>query len=116
MKHIVVLMVGIFAISFISGCSSGQGKYNSFAQCLTDNGVKMFGTEWCSHCKNQKKTFGSSFDYVDYIDCDKYKDECLSNGVNGYPTWIINGSSYPGEQPLSRLASLSGCELVKDEV
>ncbi len=71
----------------------------------------MYGTEWCSHCKSQKKMFGKSFQYINYVDCDRYSDECLRNGIRGYPTWIIDGEKYPGVQSLGRLSSLSGCSI-----
>ena len=99
---------------FLVGCSNipeTPGDYDNLAKCLTEQGAKMYGTEWCSHCKNQKAAFGSSFQYVDYIDCDKNRDECVLAGVKGYPTWKIDGNNYPGEQQLNNLASLSGCEL-----
>jgi hypothetical protein len=48
---------------------------------------------------------------VNYVDCDKNKDICIREGIQGYPTWKINGESYPGIQQLERLASLSGCIL-----
>lgn len=98
----------------ITGCSTGPGKYDTFAKCLTEKGAAMYGTDWCSHCKNQKKMFGNSFQYVYYVDCDRNQNECLGAGVRGYPTWKIDGENYPGEQQLYRLASLSGCELVED--
>lgn len=110
MRKILLALI-ILAAIIIYGCSSGPGKYDSFAQCLSDSGAMMFGTEWCSHCKNQKKAFGKSFDYIDYVDCDKYRDECLRNGVKSYPTWKINGSNYIGEQNFYRLSTLSGCEI-----
>ena len=74
----------------------------------------MYGTEWCSHCQNQKSLFGKSFKYINYIDCDRYSGECAEAGVEGYPTWAIDGNSYSGEKPLYALASLSGCELKED--
>jgi len=101
----------MLSLVLTAGCSNKPGKYDSFAQCLTEKGATMYGTEWCSHCQNQKKMFGKSFQYVDYVDCDKYGDECLKNGIRGYPTWIIDGEKYPGEQPLQRLASLTDCKL-----
>lgn len=100
----------------VNGCSSKPAVYNTFAQCLTDEGVTMYGTDWCSHCQNQKKAFGGSFELINYIDCDKQRDECILVGVKGYPTWEINGELYPGEQSLGRLASLAGCELVEDTI
>ena len=82
---------------------------DSFAQCLTENGMKMYGTEWCSHCKNQKARFGDSFQYIDYIDCDEEEDVCVAEGIRGYPTWKFEGNIYPGEKEFEELAALSGC-------
>ena len=71
----------------------------------------MYGTDWCHYCKEQKKLFGKSFKFADYINCDKNKEVCLIEGVKGYPTWKINGESYPGVQNLETLANLTGCNL-----
>lgn len=105
--------VGVVIIVFIvyGLMPEGSGEYDEFATCLTEAGVTMYGTEWCSHCKNQKALFGNSFRLVDYVDCDREKQECVNAGVKGYPTWKINGQNYPGEQSFQRLSELSGCEL-----
>jgi len=110
-KSIFYFLFMLTIISTFSACSSRPGKYDDFAICLFEKGAVMYGTEWCSHCKSQKKMFGKSFELVSYVDCDKFRDECLENGVTGYPTWIINGEKYSGEQQLPRLASLTLCEL-----
>ena len=39
---------------------NSEGGEVSLAQCLTEKEVIMYGTEWCSHCKNQKAMFGES--------------------------------------------------------
>lgn len=109
----IVLLVLLLFLLVAAGCS-GPGKYNAFAQCLTEKGAVMYGTEWCSHCQNQKKDFGKSFQYIRYIDCDESKEDCQDAGISGYPTWVINGTKYPGEQELFRLASLIGCELAEE--
>jgi hypothetical protein len=93
---------------------SGASEYDTFASCLSESGAVMYGTEWCSHCKDQKEMFGDSFDNINFIDCDRDRDACLIAGVQGYPTWVIGGESYPGQQPLQELADLTGCELAKD--
>ncbi len=111
---IVFCFLFVFLLVALSACSTGPGKLDDFAQCLTEKGATMYGTAWCSHCKNQKELFGNSFKYVDYVDCDYNKQECLDNGVRGYPTWKINGENYPGEQSLYKLASLSGCDLPEE--
>ena len=71
----------------------------------------MYGTDWCPHCKDQKERFGGSFRLINYVNCDYNSDECLRNGVTGYPTWKINGQNYPGVQPLDKLSLISGCNL-----
>jgi hypothetical protein len=105
---ILIILLGIMFI--LIGCG-GQGQYDQLAKCLSKNGAIMYGTEWCSHCQNQKKMFGESFQYINFVDCDQYKDRCATNGIEGYPTWIIDGQKYPGEQSLNRLASLAKCQL-----
>ena len=121
-RSIIFLFLFIFlsgGILILAGCvkgpqgPQGPGEFDEFANCLTKKDVKMYGTDWCSHCKDQKKLFGESFLYVDYVDCDKSQAECGAAGVEGYPTWVVDGKNYPGVQSLERLAFLSGCELGK---
>ena len=74
------------------------GNYDEFAQCLSGKGASMYGAYWCSHCENQKKMFGGSFKYVNYVECTENEDLCNEKGIQGYPTWIIDNQQYPGEQ------------------
>lgn len=84
----------------------------ALAQCLTSNGVKMYGTEWCPHCQNQKALFGADFDKVTYIDCDEQKQVCMDQGIQGYPTWKDTaGNFFPGVQSLEKLAEIAGCSM-----
>jgi len=105
---VLIIVVSFYGYRNITGNVIKSGEFDNFAKYLTEQNVKMYGTEWCPHCKNQKELFNSSFQYIDYVDCDKNRQECLSAGVNGYPTWKINGQNYPGEQSIERLAQLSG--------
>jgi len=109
-KMFMVMSVMIMLV--VVGCSNtpaGPSENDALAQCLTEQGAVMYGTEWCSHCKNQKASFGNSFQYINYVDCDKNGAACDAAGVTGYPTWVVNGQNYPGAQQLGRLASLAGC-------
>ena len=109
LSAIIILLV---AKIFFVNASEENPSVDSFAQCLTEKGVVMYGAEWCSHCQNQKKLFGDSFRFINYVDCDKNGNLCTSEGVKGFPTWKVNGGSYPGEKSFETLASLSGCKLV----
>ena len=107
----LLFIILILSSVFISACSRGPGEYDTFAQCLTEKGATMYGTEWCGHCKDQKADFGSSFQYVNFVDCDKQKSLCVTEGVKGYPTWIINGELYSGRQNMFKLSQLTDCPI-----
>jgi hypothetical protein len=110
---IFTIFVLLLSSVLITACSKPQddGKFDGFATCLTEKNAIMYGTEWCSHCQNQKKMFGSSFEYVNFVDCDANPTACDVAGVTGYPTWQINGELYPGVQSFYDLAKLTGCTL-----
>jgi len=114
MKYILaigLIVIFLALIYFSYKLNSEPGKYDSFAECLTENGAIMYGTDWCSHCRDQKALFGKSFDYVNYKNCDNVKQECIDAGVEGYPTWKIDNINYPGTQSLEKLSSLTNCVL-----
>src|SRR3989338_2849706 len=115
LKNKLALAVLILSAMVISACSPKSGEYDAFEKCLTESGVIMYGTEWCPHCKDQKALFGKSFQYVNYVDCDRQRQACIEAGVQGYPTWDIEGKLYSGTQPLFRLSSLSGCSVSPEE-
>ena len=108
---VALLIIIAIPLALKSPAMNTPSQYDEFAKCLTDNGVKMYGAYWCSHCQNQKKEFGKSFDYVDYVECTENEFECKNAGVTGYPTWTVDGTNYPGEQTFARLSELSGCPL-----
>jgi len=110
----VLLTLGIiiFLIAKPTGKAiKGEGEFDDFAKCLTENGAIFYGTEWCGFCQRQKESFGASMQYINFVDCDQNRNTCMSEGITGYPTWKINGQLYSGLQQLDRLSSLSGCEL-----
>lgn len=103
------------AYSSISGyfvkTDGGNGTLDKFAKCISLKGATMYGAEWCPHCQEQKKMFGDSFKYVSYVECPENQVLCEQVGIEGYPTWIINGVKYPGAQSLETLKELTGCSL-----
>ena len=115
---VAILVVAIVvAVVFLlpKQASSKYKNLDVFAQCLTEKGAKMYGAYWCSHCKTQKAEFGTSFKFVDYVECTDKPDECTAAGVQGYPTWKIASTTLIGEQPLETLATETGCILEKKD-
>ena len=110
---IVIFAIGIF---MLSSRDSGPGPYDDFADCLTAEGMTMYGAYWCPHCADQKKLFGSSVKKMPYVECaadgkNAQRDLCVAKGVTSYPTWIMGNDVYNGVLTLQRLAEITGCEL-----
>ncbi|MFT7615484.1 MAG: hypothetical protein ACI8Y7_000294 [Candidatus Woesearchaeota archaeon] len=116
MKWSIIL---ILAIVVLSGCITGAQTADtaSFAQCLTEKEVVMYGAFWCSHCADEKKLFGAGWKNMTYVECDaKGKNPqtelCLEKDIAGYPTFIFaDESRLEGVQSLEVLAQKTGCIL-----
>jgi hypothetical protein len=113
---VIVLAIGGY-IWYHKTHPAGPGPLDEFAKCLTQKGAQFYGAAWCPHCRNQKKMFGSSAQYLPYIECSPTPNspesaECVSKGVDGYPTWFFaDGSKLGGEVALATLAQKTGCTL-----
>ena len=116
MKPIIwILIIAVViggGISFLGGNSE---ELIPFAQCLTDNGAKFYGSFQCSHCLDQKNMFGKAMNNINYIECGPLSGPqnpvCQQAGVTGYPTWVIHEEKYVGTQSLEKLAEITGCQL-----
>ncbi|HIK45061.1 MAG TPA: hypothetical protein IGR64_09255 [Leptolyngbyaceae cyanobacterium M65_K2018_010] len=102
------------------GCSPSQtqsvatASYEAqLAQHLTQSGSVMYGAYWCPHCADQKAMFGEAVNQITYVECaadgpQAQPELCKAKGVQGYPSWEINGQLLPGVKSLEDLATLSG--------
>lgn len=89
-------------------------EYDAFAQCLTDQGMVMYGTDWCPHCQNQKRMFGDAFESIEFVNCDFKSGLCKQKNIEGYPTWY-HGDTYfdKGVLTFEELGKEAGCEVPK---
>lgn len=111
----ILLFVIALGSWFLFSGKKAEGQYDEFAQCLTDKGVVMYGADWCPHCQNEKKAFGSSFEQVKYVECPDNPQLCLEKGIERYPTWMMHdGRKLVGEQGPEKLSRESGCPLPKE--
>jgi hypothetical protein len=129
MSYFYFVIVGL--IIFVAACSSQypQESIDEFAQCLTEEGAVMYGAFWCPHCAKTKKKFGSSFKYINYVECDAkcepdengdvgsfcngheaQTDLCIEKGIENYDTWEFpDGSRVIGEPTFQELSEKTGC-------
>lgn len=117
-KIISLIIIIVIAIAAYLIYQQIPGKYDDFAKCLTEKGAKMYGTYWCPHCLNQKKSFGKSWEYINYIECATTSGEqteaCIKAGIEGYPTWEFSDNSRnAGAMSFLELSQKTGCALPK---
>lgn len=109
-------LLAALPVLFLVGCSSSTSNtiagMDEFAQCLTDAGVTMYGTNVCPYCLEQKKMFGDSFEKVTFVNCQEDPQACTDNGIQGIPAWQYeDGTLLQGLQDLEILGAKAGCEV-----
>ncbi|MEO1520778.1 MAG: vitamin K epoxide reductase family protein [Cyanobacteria bacterium J06633_2] len=86
----------------------------ALAQYLNEIGAVKYSAYWCPHCQQQREMFGrEAFEYIESVECaddgqDAQPQVCQREGIQGFPTWEINGEKFSGARPLSELADLAG--------
>lgn len=116
----MVLLGVLLTVSIITWAAVESGKpsrLDDFAKCLKDKGATFYGAFWCPHCQNQKKLFGKSEMYLNYVECSTPDGKsqlkiCIDKKVESYPTWeFADGSRETGELALEKLAEKTQCSL-----
>lgn len=113
---IALLILAAFAAAYFLGMRKKTSRLDNFAKCLSAREVKMYGLFWCPHCEEQKELFGSSFQYVTYVECGikgSHAEEqvCKDAGVKNFPTWQFAVERKEGVLSLPELAEKAGCSL-----
>lgn len=120
MKKIIYILIAVLfvaGVAYVIMAPSKPGKYDQFAQCLTNSGAKYYGAFWCPNCQNQRALFGRSYKYVPYTECSTPDGQgqlqvCRDAGVTAYPTWIFaDGEKVTGTQSLEALSEKTSCPL-----
>jgi len=115
---VIIILTIIIGITFISkgGDKYSRESIDALAKCMTEKGTLMYGTFWCPKCAEQKKMFGSSFQFIDYVECDARGENeqsqlCIEKQVEKYPDWQFpDGSRTIGILSFEELAAKSGCQ------
>ncbi len=120
-KHgwwIITLALIAALIAFLMVQAKKPGKYDQFAQCISDSGAKFYGAWWCPHCQSQKAIFGKSSRLLPYVECQNRDrspiQTCIDEDVKNYPTWIFaDGTRVTGKQTFEQLATETSCEFTE---
>lgn len=117
---VIVLVIIVVAFGIYTGAKPEKsGELDDFAKCIKSSGAQFYGTFWCSHCQNQKKLFGTSREYLPYVECStedgtEQTEICKEKGIEGFPTWVFaDGTRLSGELSLQVLSEETKCALSK---
>lgn len=115
---VALLVVALGAVYYF-GYHRRAHKYDQFARCLSQKGVKMYGAYWCPHCAEQKELFDAAFKYAPYVECGvegntaKMQQVCTDAAIKHFPTWQFPpvGERVEGVESLEDLSFRTGCPL-----
>ena len=117
MNRVAALVGLLLLVCAVQPACSSDKKLDSFAKCLTEKKATVYGVPWCPHCADQKDLFGTSFQYVNYVDCAvpgtrTETEQCKALNIKHTPTWIFgDGSRLEGTLQLDKLSQQTGCKL-----
>ena len=94
--------------------TSSSNQKIKFAKFLKDNNIVMYSAYWCPHCHDQKQLFGKqAVKELTVVECaqdgkNNQYELCQKKGIDGFPSWEINGEIYSGTRDLNDLAIITG--------
>lgn len=110
---VLIVLAGLIGLLVVQ--AKKPGKYDTFAQCISDSGATFYGAFWCPHCQAQKAMFGKSAKLLPYVECSESNGKgqlavCTDKKIEGYPTWVFaDGTRESGEQTFEELAAKTSC-------
>ena len=114
-----IVIYGLIFLTFILWPSE-NGNNDTLTQCMTEKGVVMYSSFRCGVCARTKAMLGSSFKYVNEIEChpqgpNAQTELCVAKNIEGTPTWAINDANgneikrNTGFLSIEQLREFSGC-------
>lgn len=89
---LIVLIIGGFGL-YLNSRPTAPSKFDGLAQALKSSGATFYGAFWCPHCQEQKAEFGTSKQYLPYVECanpdNSQTQICIDKKIESYPTWAF---------------------------
>ena len=110
----VVKIFFLVSLLFIVGCTTQSNSFLEFNECLAENGVVIYGSEWCPACQSLVELLGGNQAIQPiYVECTNNQQRCTEETRTNYiPEIQINGEIYEGARTIQELASITGCEVI----
>ena len=113
----VLVLIALVSIITLIAQSQSQSKaqallpYVEFSQCLADNGMVIYGSQFCPYCNELAQLMGG-YEAVQsvYVECTVEQARCAQETLTDYvPEVQLNGEVFEGERTLSSFAQATGC-------
>ncbi len=84
----------------------------TLGECLNSKNAVLYGSGSCEFCTKQLVILGQDASKIKFVECEQngtMTEECVSAGIEVYPTWKIDSTNYKGTRTLEQLKEISGC-------
>jgi len=105
---LLVLIIAIIASILIINYYRNNGLNGATAMCIAEKS-KLFVSERCGHCTNQKQILEPYLEKFELIDVLEHPEVWEKYNLVGVPSWIIDGKTYLGVQSVNNLKEITGC-------
>jgi glutaredoxin len=105
---IFVILAVVLAISLIEILKNNNSINEQDVKCIASKS-RLFVSKTCGHCAMQKQILGNYTIYFNTTECIDNSQECINNGIEFVPAWIINEKKYTGVKSLEELKKLAEC-------
>lgn len=114
-KIITIIIVGIIlvlagSIIYFKNFQSStvqDTEAEKVAKWIGEHSV-LYVQTGCIHCKEQEDLFGINLRFLNIVNCLENPQECIDIGIEGTPTWMIDGQRYERVQSVEKLKELTG--------
>lgn len=111
---LALLIIGFYlatsTITKYTGYSVLDSQKNDFKSCLRENDISIYINSEKSSKTLKEIELLEYLDNVKIINCFENNHFCLENGVNSFPSWIVNNNKFEEDISLSKLSESSGCK------
>lgn len=117
---VAIIILNLIPLLLFNVWQGEEENYDKLAKCMTEKGVKMYGSYRCGVCAKTSGMFGASFQYIDEIEChpqgqNPQTELCIEKKLEGTPTWVLEKDDEEikrntGFMDIEELKEFSGCE------
>jgi glutaredoxin len=106
---ILAIAGGIIFFNNFNGGTIQDTPAEEVAKWIGDHSI-LYVQTGCVHCVEQEELFGVNVRYLNTLDGikEENRQKFIDAGIEGTPTWVIDGKKYVGVKTIEELKELTG--------